>query len=376
MVQQYECSYFKLEFDDNNLSLTLSIKSCADTFCRMYFYSSLLNSFKPDSNATWIPQERLDVEIKGWSRSIVWNRASDTTFEGIIKDNSEFTFQDFSTTLETAIRNIFDGVLVETIKYYSFAIGNDIEWQEYLFKTRSRSICALCVLYDLQPHSRNELEVRISNKYKPRIRPSMIRGNEAISRFYRNEGNETISRFYGDPSKTVDEMRNEGWTREGDNPTLILQGGRGQGSTQQTYRLTSTKQDLSLQVARTTILSRWKTELFITDDYTCKLCHTRHDNPRLLAPDHRIPVVIEADRLTEENYKDKLMTLCVSCNQRKREFTKKVTLDYDWNSSPWAYPEKFQLEKIEEDISRYSKANQKSFDDVVQDVKRIHEDKN
>jgi hypothetical protein len=52
-----------------------------------------------------------------------------------------------------------------------------------------------------------------------------------------------------------------------------------------------------------------------------------------------------------------------------------VPPDYNWNTSPWAYPEKFQLEKIEEDIDRYSKANQKSFDDVINDVKKAHEQK-
>ncbi|MEM8720998.1 MAG: hypothetical protein AAGE84_17155 [Cyanobacteria bacterium P01_G01_bin.39] len=375
-MQQYECKYFTLKFDGIGLNIVFEKKTCANTFARMYFYSGLLNSFKPNADAVWIPQKRLDVEIKGWSKNVSWNRTSDTIFEGNIADDVKLEFQDFSKVLESAIGNVFDGVSIDGDKYYAFAIGNNLKWQEYLFKTRSRSICALCVLYDLKSHTRNELEVRISEQYKPKIRPSKVTGEEAISKFYSDKSNKTVSRFYGDPSKTVDEMRNEGWTREGDNPSLIVKGGRGQGSTQQTYKLTSTKQNLSLQVARTTILQRWKTELFIMDDYTCKLCHTRHDNPRLLAPDHRVPVVIQADMLTEENYKDKLMTLCVSCNQRKREFTKKVTLDYDWNSSPWAYPEKFQLEKIEEDISRYSQANQKSFDDVIQDVKRIHENKN
>jgi hypothetical protein len=362
-MQQYQCEKFTLEIDNSDLNLSLCKKNDANTFSRMYFYSTLLHSFKPNPQAIWMPGKRLDVEIKGWSKNIIWGRVSETKFEGVIKEQDIFIFEDFCETLKIAIENIVDGIEIEGQKYNKFAIGTHPEWKEYLFKTRSRSICALCILYDLKPHTRNELEVIISNKYHPKTKEPFVTDDE------------TTSRFYGDPSKIVDEMRNEGWTREGDSPTLIVKGGKQQRATQQTYKLTSIEQNLGLQVARTNISSRWKNKLFKSDNYTCKLCHTKYKDQSYLSPDHRIPVVVQADNLTEENYKNKLMTLCTYCNQRKREYTKKLPPDYDWNSSHWAYPEKFQLQKIEEDIDRYSQANQKSFDDVIDDVKKVHKQK-
>jgi hypothetical protein len=112
---------------------------------------------------------------------------------------------------------------------------------------------------------------------------------------------------------------------------------------------------ISLRVARTTIKKKWKNALFELHDNTCRICHTRYENPKLLSPDHRIPAIIEAEDLTDKNFTKKLMTLCIYCNQTKREFTKKVSSDYDWQTSPWAYPEKFELEKIAEEIQRYAK---------------------
>ena len=69
------------------------------------------------------------------------------------------------------------------------------------------------------------------------------------------------------------------------------------------------------------------------------------------------------------------MTLCIYCNQRKREFTKKVNPDYDWENSPWAYPEQFQREKIAEDIERYATAHQKTVEQVIEEITRLIEKK-
>jgi hypothetical protein len=70
-----------------------------------------------------------------------------------------------------------------------------------------------------------------------------------------------------------------------------------------------------------------------------------------------------------------LMTLCIYCNQRKREFTKKVDPDYDWENSPWAYPEKFQQKKIAEDIKRYATAHQKTVNQVIEEITSLIEKK-
>ena len=98
-MQQYQCNKFTLKLNNYNLNIFLNKKSDANTFSRMYFYSTLLHSFKPNSEAVWISGKRLDVEIKGWSKNIIWNRVSDTRFEGVIKEQELFTFEDFCETL-------------------------------------------------------------------------------------------------------------------------------------------------------------------------------------------------------------------------------------------------------------------------------------
>lgn len=174
-MQQYQCSnYFTLKIDNSSLNLSLSKKSYANTFSRMYFYSTLLHSFKPNLEAIWKPHKRLDVEIKGWSKNVIWQRISSTEFNGEIKEKDFFAFEDFCQNLEIAIKNIIDGIEINGKKCYQFSIGTHPEWKEYLFKTRSRSICALCILYDLKPHTRNELEVIISKKYHPTTKDPFV----------------------------------------------------------------------------------------------------------------------------------------------------------------------------------------------------------
>ena len=105
------------------------------------------------------------------------------------------------------------------------------------------------------------------------------------------------------------------------------------------------------------------------------MCHTRYEDTKYLSPDHRIPAIVEAENLTDSNFKEKLMTLCTFCNQRKREFTKKVPVDYDWLNSPWAYPEKFQQEKIIEEIKMYSLSKHKTVSEVLQEITEAIESK-
>jgi hypothetical protein len=337
--------------DENTLNLYISDKIKANIFENLNFYSCLLHSFKPDENSIWQKQKRLDVEIKGWPSSLEWKRLSFTNFQGRIQ--VDFNFEEFAETLNTALKNIIE----KTNTYYKFEIGNKSHWNQYFFKSRAREIFGLCVLYDKEFHTRDEIEVTIENRYKPYVRSLLPFGNNDTK----------TSRTYGDPSKIVDYLRNEGWTREGDNATLITE----RYNRQEKYKLTSVQQDITLQVSRSTIKSSWKRQLFSLHNNTCRICHTKYEDIKFLAPDHRIPAIVQAENLTDENYKEKLMTLCIYCNQRKREFTKKVTPDYDWENSPWAYPEKFQEKKIVDDIKRYAIFYQKSIPQVLKEIERL-----
>jgi hypothetical protein len=343
--------------DEHTLNLDIFKKGEANLFENLNLFSCLLHSFKPDENSIWRKQKRLDVEIKGWPSSIEWERLSDTSFNGIIQVTSDFNFEKFAETLNTAIKNITVPVETKIEKYYQFEIGNKSHWNEYFFKSRGREICGLCILYDTEFHTRDELEVSIEKRYQPHNISKLAIGNNDT----------TISRLYGDPSKIIDYFRNQGWTREGDNPTLITK----REKRQEKYKLTSVQQDITLQVSRSTIKSSWKRQLFSLHNNTCRICHTKYEDIKFLAPDHRIPAIVQAENLTDENYKEKLMTLCIYCNQRKREFTKKVTLDYDWENSPWAYPEKFEEKKIVDDIKRYAIFYQKSIPQVLKEIERL-----
>lgn len=76
-------------------------------------------------------------------------------------------------------------------------------------------------------------------------------------------------------------------------------------------------------------------------------------------------MIIQTDGLNEDNFKEKLMTLCRYCNQVKREACKVLPPDYDYTKSHWAYPEKFEVEKIRREIETYASTMQLSKKDVL-----------
>jgi hypothetical protein len=130
------------------------------------------------------------------------------------------------------------------------------------------------------------------------------------------------------------------------------------GQQQQMYKITTREQSREYQVKRTAIKPVWRARLFEMQDYTCRICLSDYSNDLVqLSPDHRVPVIFQADNLTDNNFAEKLMTLCRFCNQQKREFTKRIGIDYDWNVSPWAYPEKYRLESAEKNLREYAKFN-------------------
>ncbi len=349
--------YFTAEVKSGNqIVLNFGRKQSANTFGRMDFYSRILHSLSPDTERIWRPKQRLNVEIRGWPKSIRWQRTRELSFTGKIEKGTTLDIQAYSYTLEIALDSILEGTAAKNMAHiYTFYIDNkeDFSFVKYQFHSKARTIAALCVLYDLKPHPRNDLELNIQKKFGPQ------------NKWPLDEDLDSYQRTYGDPSKTADELRNEGWPRFGDNTSMKVFRQVVIGTQQQMYQIEKREQTLSSRVPRTNISKKWRDELFESQNYTCQICLNKYD-PTLLEPDHRIPVIYEADVLTEDNFKEKLMTLCRYCNQQKRETTKRLPPDYDWKSSPWAYPEKFDALRVKQGIERIAKRKNITFEEALQ----------
>lgn len=342
---------FSLSLIKNLFSISFSTKALADDFGRMEFYSRVLHSLQPDTNNVWRANDRLDAEIRGWPKWMNWVRIAEKEFRGTHSIHDAEISKQYATTLSQILPDILVGVRDPAGRLiYRFSIGKETQWLSYSFNSKARTIAALCVLFDLTPHSRNDLELNVPENSGMKVWPP--------------SNSPEIIRTYGDPSKTADVLRNEGWQRIGKEIGMkVFRQGIGR-SQQQMYQLLRKEQHLGSQVMRTNIPRSWRLALYQSQDYTCQICHTRYP-AKYLEPDHRIPVITQADELTKDNFKEKLMTLCRYCNQVKREACKVLPADYDWTRSPWAYPEKYELEKIKQEIETYAKTRRLSKKEVL-----------
>ncbi len=344
---------FTIKGGPEDFILCFQSVSVANEFGRMYFYSRLLHSLKPDISGIWREEERLNVEIKGWPKNVKFTRVSGDTFKGQALGTKIFDLKKYEKTLNVALSGISVGEKGENgnaVRTFEIGMGNS--WERYLFHSKARTIAALCVLYDLDPHPRNDLEINIPAEFLP---------EQSWPVKHEHTG---VVRLYGDPSKTADVLRNEGWSREGDVPGMKVFNQIVGGARQQMYQLLRCPQDISQRMMRTNIPGRWKKLLYKNQGYTCRICGNKYEE-EFLSPDHRIPVIFQADELSDENFLNKLMTLCRFCNQQKREFCKRVPYDYVWESSPWAYPERFLLDKIKSEIEQFAQTNQLSSEEVI-----------
>jgi hypothetical protein len=359
----YTCSLFSIDLDDNKLTCTFKSGALTNLFMQTELSSKLLSSFVPDSEGVWRPGNRSNFEIVGWPRHLVWTRLSETTVASNTVDTEVVDSYQYGEILEKSLGALnvradeSDGGA-----YYHFSIGDDENVHEYSFNDRARVIAALCVLYDLEGHDRNHLEINIPVKYVAGLKWPI-----------RDIPGDTLVRHYGDPSKTADVLRNEGWTREGDDPHMFVANEYVNGQRRQTYKITTREQSRGQQVKRTAIKPIWRTRLFEEQGYTCRICLNNYtDDPIQLSPDHRVPVIFQADNLTDDNFMEKLMTLCRFCNQQKREFCKRIGADYDWDSSPWSYPEKYRMESAKKNLLEFAKFNNispaKAAEQLAQDL--------
>lgn len=341
---------FSVEIIGDGIIVTFRNTALADDFARLEFQSRVLHSLKPDVNHVWRQGSRLDVEIRGFPKWISWNRVSDNRFRGTASTHKPHVLIEYVRILRQALMDVSIGTRdASGTPICKFYIGRNSSWLRYSFHSKARTVAALCVLYDLKPHPRNDLELNVPE--------------ELGVQFSSSEGTRQV-RTYGDPSKTADVLRNEGWSRIGADIGMKVFRQEVGGAQQQMYQLLRREQHLASQVTRTNIPKRWKLELYESQNYTCQICHNKY-SAEYLEPDHRIPVIVRTDELTESNFKEKLMTLCRYCNQAKREACKVLPADHDWATSPWAYPEKFELEKIEQEIVSYAIARQLSKKEIL-----------
>ena len=323
---------FSIEVINDEVKVDFQSRADLRAIRQLEFSSRLLHGLVPDESNVWRPGKRSDFHIAGFPPNIYWRCVSQnvlvgTPLNGFILDSN------YLDGLSQAIEGLCAEASDEGVKY-SFKISDGAKFVDYEFYSRARTICALAVLYDLGWHPRKDLEIWINPDYTDKLPPGETPDHSRPE-----------EQYYGDPSKTADVLRNEGWAREASEPYMFVEARQVGRQSQQHYRITQREQPLGNQVKRTNIKAQWRNSLFQMQEHTCKICLANYEaNPEQLSPDHRIPVVFEPDNLTDENYSYKLMTLCRYCNQAKREFTKRLGFDYDWQSSPWAFPEKFRME--------------------------------
>ena len=306
------------KIDESTATLTFQSKAQRKAIEKIILASRLLHSLKPNVNGIWTQTDtpRVNASIKGFTKNIKWQTVDELTLKlnSIIDPLTEHAIEQLKVSiagflLRSNPNDMFSRPL------YSFEIINHDEETvyPYSFSGRGREIMALCVLWDKQPHPRNDLEVNFQEK-----------------------------RTYGDPSKTVDELRNQGFPREtdrSDNGTYIsVTRSHSYNGQQEHYQLLRCDQSLDDMVGRSQIPPRYKRALFEHDNHTCGVCGNVYE-AAYLAPDHRVPSIVEHDHLSPSNYLTKLQTLCVRCNQVKREACKKCPYARDCQNCEWAYPE-------------------------------------
>lgn len=322
---------YDLKIINNCLRIQCKTKRNADAFGTWELASRLLHSLVFDVGQNrWVSSPRMDAAVLGWPKSIFWVRDGETTFTGRLAVGVSREDND----LNVLLRDLSNALAALGESPHRFSIIFEGQRIDYSFsQDRRRALVALCVLYDLQPQTRDALEVPTS---EPRYTDWPLP--------------EPGSKTYGDPSKTVDALRNRGFPRQTDVATpgeakllterVQVAGGR----RQETYRLIDRHQDSDLEKHRSQIKATWQRDLYSEAGYRCNFC-TREfrDSPKHLAPDHRVPAIVEADTLTESNFREKLQTLCRNCNQLKRELCKQCPFGRACRQCPWAYPEQFWL---------------------------------
>jgi len=305
------------QISSTSLEVIIPNKSSFQAIEKIIFASNLLHSLKPDPAGVWklTSEPRINASIKGFTKDITWSNPKKNVllgdFENPIKPEWVALLKDTIHNFLNPQKSAF------TVPIYKFEIidHNEDTVYPYRFSGRGREIIALCVLWDGLAHPRDHLEVSLDNG----------------------------RRTYGDPSKTVDTLRNQGFPRETDQSLsgvyIHVSRSTSNGGKQEHYQLLNKNQSTADIVGRSNIPPRFRKALYEHKQFTCQNCGNVYE-PQYLSPDHRVPSIVEHDALSEENYLEKLQTLCVRCNQVKREACKKCPYNKQCETCEWAYPER------------------------------------
>jgi hypothetical protein len=279
---------------------------------------------------------RTNLFIEGFPPYIKWSPIN--TKEIVGESN-----QDLSESYEHELTQVIRGIMGNKKSQFdknevTFAVINSQTQHKetYRFFDGSRTVTALCVLLDGCSHPRNHLEVTLNS-------PADIMLKE-----FSTTPSSLPKRIYSDPSKTVDELRNQGFPRQSDESprgTFInVTRQNVYGNAQEHYQLQKTAQSLVDRVGRSNIPNKFKKQLYESTDHKCNVCGQTYDD-KYLAPDHRVPSIVQHDNLNESNFMTKLQTLCVRCNQVKRESCKKCPYEHNCNECEWAFPEELAVNR-------------------------------
>lgn len=323
--------------DNKTVKISFSAASLCSAVARFEFCSRLLYGSKPNTAGVWenSNEPRVDAHILGFPKHIEWSRPDANILYG--NSNATLTLE-YVEELKKAIYGIKGNKDNQFQKVqYSFSImKNDTnQVYQYRFHNRSRAVVAFSVLWDQAVHPRDHMEVQRASSLKYLVDYPKKDGLEG-------------TRTYGDPSKTVDELRNEGFPRDTDQSprgiSIHVTRANRYDNLQEHYQLQKREQSFPDQVGRSQIPERFKRLLYAESEYTCNNCGEVFEG-QYLAPDHRVPSIVEADNLSEYNYMQVLQTLCVRCNQVKREACKKCPYMHNCSKCAWAYPEKHGISK-------------------------------
>ena len=311
---------------------------------RLEFCSRLLYKLAPDREAIWheTPTPRVNAHIVGFPQEISWKRTDDSTLIGTSTSSiSKVYFE----TLSSSIKAIKGSKKSEfNVTEFGFSIHDNSKNKtyDYIFDSRSRALVTLCVLWDGGNHPRDHLEV-----WRDPSVPFLADYPPVGS------GTKEAIKTYGDPSKTVDELRNQGFPRNTDQSprgiSLDITRATSYNTKQEHYKLVNRTQSQVDRVGRSQIPDKYKKQLYQASGYTCSNCGQKYSF-EYLAPDHRVPSIVQSDNLTASNFKEVLQTLCVRCNQVKREACKKCPYEHKCDLCAWAYPEKLGVSKASFDM--------------------------
>ena len=323
-------NFLPKKFEQNLYSFEIKFFYNADFIAakRLIFCSILLHSLSPNRSGKWerVAKSRVDACIQGLTKNIEWCSPS----QKILLGKSKIDFDE--KLIINSINNIIGYKRNDFSRpEYLITIVHNNHTYNYKFDNRSRALVAFCILWDKKDHPRDHLELSM---------------NSSKDNFLLEKSKDFNGKYYGDPSKTIDELRNQGFPRQTDKSPrgkyINVTRKEMYGTKQEHYQLIEREQSLLDKVGRSQIPKSYAKKLYEKHNYQCNNCMQVYEE-NYLAPDHRVPSIVEEDNLSTSNYLLKLQTLCVRCNQVKREACKKCPINHKCSQCSWAYPEKFNI---------------------------------